>query len=104
MTLRTVCSRSVAPIIMRVIVHACPCACRYAACDLRRTHHRPTDLGDYVSVALHETLGSLNPHATVLACERGRVELTKILGAAGDNAVAGYPGRDEGDPREHAGV
>ena len=37
---------------------------------------------------LNETLGSLNPHASVHPAERGKVELTKILAAAGEHAVA----------------
>jgi len=37
---------------------------------------------------LRETLGTLNPLASVLASERGRVDLRQILAAAGENSVA----------------
>ena len=37
---------------------------------------------------LRETLNSLNPHAAVVSSERGRVDLTSILAAAGESSVA----------------
>jgi len=37
---------------------------------------------------LRETVASLNPHATIVPSERGRVELSKVLAAAGENGAA----------------
>lgn len=50
-------------------------------------------------ILLRETLGQLNPHASVIATERGRVELTSILAAAGDDAVAASD--EDRDLRRH---
>jgi len=48
-----------------------------------------TDLTSANELTLtRETLEQLNPHAKVLACERGRVALTSILAAAGESSFA----------------
>jgi len=46
---------------------------------------------------LREALGELNPLATVLCAERGRVELTSVLAAAGENSMA--KSDEDGDMR-----
>ena len=48
-----------------------------------------TDLASANEITLtKEALGQLNPHATVMMSERGKVELTSVLGAAGEHRIA----------------
>jgi len=48
---------------------------------------------------LKETLASLNPNATLMTSERGRVELKTVLGAAGEHRVA--KSTEDEDLRRH---